>query len=173
MFNYFPKVFYAVNDLDKIRAVDITTSARIKKFVNSTRGIYLQSYFVQNGDRPDIVSTKVYDSPKYEYILLLVNDIQSVYDDWPRDYNTFNKYIEAKYGSIFYSQTNYAYYYTSAGIVVSEEYWQTLPNTGKYRETFYQYENRLNEEKAKINIVDFSYVMQFEVGIQELIDNPQ
>jgi hypothetical protein len=170
MFNFYPKVFYSINESEKIRAVDITLSARVKKFINSTNGVFLRPYQVKNGERPDIVSTRLYDNPRYEYILLLVNNIQSVYDDWPKDYKTLINYITEKYGSLSYAQSNFAYFYTADDIIVSEEYWQTIPGSSKYRETFYEYELRLNDEKSRISIVDFSYLIQFETGIQELLD---
>jgi predicted nuclease of predicted toxin-antitoxin system len=84
MYQYYPKILYSVNEFDKIKAVDITKSAKVKNLIlSSSDSNYLRRYVVQNGERPDIVSFKLYDSPKYEYLLLLVNNIVSIYDDWP------------------------------------------------------------------------------------------
>jgi len=173
MFNYFPKILYPIDEFERITATDITISAKIRDLVNSIDGIFLRSYIVKNGDRPDIVSTKLYDNPRYEYIILLVNNIHSIYDDWPKDSSTFNRYLTEKYGNLSYTESNYAFYYTSKGIIVSEEYWQSLSDPGKYRETYFQYETRLNEQKAKINVVDFSYIIQFEAGLQEILYSRQ
>lgn len=170
MFQYYPKVNYSVNEFDQVKAVDITKSAKLRRLISSSADSnFLRPYFVQNGERPDIVSYKLYDSSKYEYIILLVNNIVSLYDDWPKDYQTFNKYIEEKYGSMSYAISTYDYYYTPEGIIVSEEYWQTIPGSLKYRESFFEYETRLNNEKAKIKVVDFSYIIQFETGLQEIL----
>jgi hypothetical protein len=170
MYQYYPKILYSVNEFDKIKAVDITKSAKVKNLIlSSSDSNYLRRYVVQNGERPDIVSFKLYDSPKYEYLLLLVNNIVSIYDDWPKDYETFNKYIEEKYGSISYAMSNYAYHYTSEGVIVSEEYWQSLSGSSKYRETFFEYETRLNIKKARIKVLDFPYIIQFETGLRELL----
>jgi hypothetical protein len=52
---------------------------------------------------------------------------------------------------------------------VSEEYWQTIPGATKYRETFYEYEIRLNDEKARIRVLELPYIVRFESDLQEIL----
>jgi hypothetical protein len=184
MFVYYPKILYKINDFDSIKLTDINASVRIKDYVNSFRGLAVRPYVVKNGERPDIVSNKLYGSTKYEYILLLVNNIDSIYDQWQMDDTTFQNYIIKKYGSLNFAQSNIAFYYTGKGDVVTNtlsrdpgssepayRYWDRLSDPNKYTETFYQYEDRLNIEKGFINVIDFQFVVQFESGVQEILQS--
>ena len=59
--------------------------------------IYYQ-YDLQEGDTPEIVAFKYYgDSYRY-WIVLFANQIMDPQWEWPLNYNTFNAYINNKYG---------------------------------------------------------------------------
>lgn len=182
MFVYYPKILYKINDFDSIKLTDLNTSVRIKDYINSFRGIAARPYIVKNGERPDIVSFKLYNNVKYDYILLLINGIDSVYDQWQMDDETFENYIIKKYGSISEAQNTIAFHYTGKGDVVTNtlsrdpessepayRYWDRLNDPNKYRESWYEYEDRLNIEKGRIRVIDFQYVVQFEAGVQEIL----
>jgi hypothetical protein len=169
MFNLYPKIDYKINDFDSLRAVDITISAKIKKYLNSYRAVALRPYIVKNGEFPELVSNRIYGSPKYSYILISVNNIHSIYDDWPKSDAVFSSYIEEKYGSISYALSTNHSWYTGDDHSVSEEYWLSISDSGKYIKTIYQYESDLNDKKANINIMDFRYVIDFESKLQEIL----
>lgn len=168
-YSFYPKIKYQIDPFTELKVVDITISTKIKKALRNYDAIAIKPYTVQNGDRPDAVSQILYSTPYYEYILLMVNNIESVYDQWPKDDSTFQNYIIEKYGSVAAARTGYKYYYTGDGDIVSEEYWQTLPGTRKYRETFYEYETRLNDEKARIRVLELPYIVRFESDLQEIL----
>lgn len=169
MFNLYPKIFYNINDYDALRAVDITVSARIKKYIKSYRALGLRPYFIKDGELPEIVATKIYGSPRYGYIIILINEIHSLYDDWPKSGAVFKKYIIEKYGSIGFAQSTTHSWYTSDNHSVSEEYWLTISDSAKYSKSIFQYESDLNDEKSEINIMDFRYVIEFESKLQEIL----
>ena len=52
IFTLYPKVSYKIDDYNYIRAVDITQSIKIKKFLKDYRGISYQPYNVKDGERP-------------------------------------------------------------------------------------------------------------------------
>lgn len=170
MYQFYPKALYKINDFDSIRAVDITLSVKMTNYINSFRGLSLRPYIVKNGERPDVVSNILYGTPKYEYALLLINNINSVYDEWPRDNSALNKYIVEKYGSLSFASNTIGFWYTGDNLQISEQYWLTLNDPQKYRETFYQYEVQKNDEKSRINVIDLIYIIQFESGLQELLN---
>lgn len=169
MYQYYPKIKYRIDEFNDIRMVDITVAAKIKKALKNFNAIAIQPYTIQNGDRPDTVSNLLYGTPYYDYILLMVNNIESVYDQWPKDDTTFENYIIEKYGSVASARSNFKYFYTNDGDIVSEEFWQTIPGTRKFRETQYEYEVRLNDEKSRIRILDLAYIVKFESDLQELL----
>jgi hypothetical protein len=52
IFQYYPKVAYKVDNVDYIKAIDITTSIKIKDFFKTYRGISFTPYVVKDGERP-------------------------------------------------------------------------------------------------------------------------
>ena len=44
-----------------------------------------EKYTIQNNERPDQVAQKVYGNVNYDWVVLLVNNIINVYDEWPND----------------------------------------------------------------------------------------
>ena len=101
MFQFYPKTLYLFNDFDYQKVVDLNVSAQISDYVKSYRGSPgVRQYIVSNGERPEVISYKLYGTTKYDYLLLIFNEIESFYDEWPRDDQTLKKYIEKKYGSI-------------------------------------------------------------------------
>lgn len=171
MFQFFPKLLYQFNDFDYVKLVDLNVSAKVSDFIKSYRGsALLRNYIVQDGDRPEMVSNKLFGTPKYDYLIMIFNDVESIYDDWPRDSKTLNNYIEKKYGSISAASV-ISYWFTPEGDQVSETFWNTISDTRKYTRSHYEQEVYLNDEKARINIFDYAVAVKFESGIQELFDN--
>jgi hypothetical protein len=171
MFNYYPIVDYQVGPFDTLSVVDITVRTKINDYIRRVAGVGIRQYQVVNGDRPDVVSNKVYGKPQYSYIILLVNEIHNIYDEWPRDSVSLKNYIVEKYGSLSYALGTTAYYYDGAGNVVSQEFWSALNDTAKYTENYYEYESRLNDEKSRINIMDPSLILKVETSIQEILNS--
>jgi hypothetical protein len=173
MFQFFPKTLYFINDFDYQKVTDLNISAQLTQYIKKIRtSRSIRQFTVLNGERPDLVSNRLYGTPKYEYLILLLNDIESIYDDWPRDSITFNNYIKKKYGSITAASSTVGFWYTGDDDQIAKEYWDTLINDPKkYTKTFFQHETDLNDEKAKINIFDIQIAIKFETGLQELFDN--
>jgi hypothetical protein len=169
LYSFYPKIKYQIDPFTELKVVDITISTKIKQALRNYNAIAIKPYIVKNGDRPDAVSQLLYGTPYYEYILLMVNNIESVYDQWPKDDTTFENYISEKYGSVAAARNSFKYFYTPDGDIVSEEYWQTIPGATKYRETFYEYEIRLNDEKARIRVLELPYIVRFESDLQEIL----
>lgn len=171
MFQFFPKTLYLINDFDFQKVVDLNVSAQIAGFVKAFKtSPSARQFIVRDGERPEALSQRLYGTTKYDYLILLLNDIESVYDEWPMNSVTFNKYILKKYGSISAANAP-AYWYTGDGDQVAEAYWNTISDTKKYVQSFYEHEVEINDEKAKIDIFDIQIALQFESGLQELFDN--
>jgi hypothetical protein len=65
-------------------------------------------YEIQDGDRPDVVSHKLYNTPDYYWTLLVVNRPKSsMYGLWPLGTNEFNQYMDKVYpGQIVNARPN-------------------------------------------------------------------
>lgn len=172
MFQFFPKTLYLINDFDYQKVVDLNVSAQITEYVKRFKtSPSVRQFIVRDGERPEALSQRLYGTPKYDYLIMLLNDIESIHDDWPKNSVALNNYIEKKYGSISASNV-IGFWYTGDGDQVAEAYWNTLiSDPKKYTKTFFEYEVDLNDEKAKIDIFDIQIALKFETGLQELFDN--
>ena len=62
---------------------------RVKK--EDTR---FQSFYVQDGDTPDIISQKVYDTPMFHWCILLANNITNIYTQWPKTNRQLENFLD-------------------------------------------------------------------------------
>lgn len=171
MYKYYPRTEFKVNNFDILKLVDISVSAKIKKLVTEYEGVAITPYIIQEGERPDIISNKFYGTPYYEYIILMVNNITNIYDEWPRDSQTFQNYIVEKYGSISFAKENIMHWFDGKRNIISREFWTSLSDDPlKTTETYLDYETRMNYNKSFIRILDLAYIVKFESDIQELLN---
>lgn len=95
-FSRFNKINYTFPDGNTRLFTDISIRLnlmdKIKKF--DTR---FQTYYVRDGDTPDIISTKAYGTPKYHWCIMLANDIHNIYRDWPKTNQQLEEYCIEKY----------------------------------------------------------------------------
>lgn len=175
MFYYYPKIYYKINDYDYLRGTDISIFTKINPLIESFGQTSLRDYNVTDGELPYYISHKIYGNPKYDYIILIVNKIRNVYDEWPKSYKVFNDYIESKYGSLNYARSNYAKYYTSDGYELSKDAWdeQVITDTNAYRVSYYEHETLLNEAKSKIKLLNPTLVSKFDVQLQKIMSESQ
>jgi hypothetical protein len=172
MFNIYPKIQYQISSYDTVRSVDINASAKIKDYFTKYKLTSIRPYFINDGESPDLVSHKVYGTPKFGYLIMMTNNIYSIYDDWPKSTSAFKKFIVDKYGSIANASDTDLYFYTGEKLVISQESWSALTDDPKkFKETAMEYEKRINTEKSFIKILDYKYAVQFEAGLQEVLGN--
>lgn len=153
IFNLYQKVDYSVNNTDTIKGVDIHSVHIVKQSLKDFRGISYRPYVVKNGERPDQVSYQFYNTPDYDWIILLVNDMYSVYDDWPKGDEALLSYMVEKYGSLQTTQSTIKYYYNASGDIIDFTTYTSLAPEQRTSETIYEYETRLNTNKSKIKVV--------------------
>jgi len=172
IFQYYPKVAYKVDNVDYIKAIDITTSIKIKDFFKTYRGISFTPYVVKDGERPDYVSFKFYGTPMYDWVILLSNDVYNIYDDWPKNTKTLNSYVEEKYGTIASALGTVKYYYNLNNDIIDETNWNNLPKNQRKLESQYEYEVRRNINKSKIKLVKKELVNAVDMGLKSIITKP-
>ena len=57
----------------------------------------LQEYVVGEGQTPELVAYDVYGDAKLHWVIMIANDINNLYTDWPKTTNQFSDYLENKY----------------------------------------------------------------------------
>jgi Base plate wedge protein 53 len=152
LFTLYPQIDYKFDTYNTKRAIDITTSIKVKELIKSYRGILSRPYVVQNGERPDQVSFKFYGTTDYDWAIMMVNDMYSIYDDWPKSSVALNNYIIEKYGSVN-NATGSSRYYNQYGDEIDLTTYNTLNSNQRTSETLYEYEVRKNFNKSKIKII--------------------
>jgi len=106
-FNYFPKTFYTNSDrggggVDAV--TNIISRFSFEKSFKDNAVVYYK-YDIQDGDTPEIIASKFYNSPERHWIVLLMNEIIDPQFDWPLDQRTLSRYIDSKYSSSDYADT--------------------------------------------------------------------
>ena len=78
MFQFFPKILYLINDFDYQKVVDLNVSAQITEFVKKFKtSPSARQFIVRDGERPEALSQRLYGTPRYDYLLMLLNDVES------------------------------------------------------------------------------------------------
>jgi hypothetical protein len=168
-FSFYPKVAYKVDDFDYVKAIDITSAATIKAYINTYRGIGYNPYIVKDGERPDSISYKIYGSERYDWIIMMVNNISNVYDQWPKSSEDFREFIILKYGTLEYAINTTKSYYDSLKNEIDVTTYNSLDPAQRTIQTYYEYEIDKNEAKAAIKILNPSLLLKVESDIKQLL----
>ena len=141
--------------------VNITQRAKIAERLRQ-HTTTMHEYVIGEGERPDTVAQKLYGNVKYTWIVLLMNNIVSLYD-WPMTNSEFELYLIGKYGSLTNSQnqgtrTDAAwsaakFYYTTEGDRVDATTYAGLGTRQGITNTPYTQEVEDNDTRRTIKVV--------------------
>lgn len=138
-------------------------------------------YFIADGDRPDTISYEMYDDPNYDWTILLINNMISLYNDWPKSKYALDEYVSHKYqdaeGIHHYEAIEQKYkgnVVVSGGMKVDEAYQYVTPEgltltkaQSRVGITNYTYEIDVNEKKREINLIKPDLIPQFNQMFKE------
>lgn len=101
-FSYFGVKDYTLTDDMQKKMVDISQYSAIFSSIADDVSFY-SYYTMQDGERLDTISQKLYSTPQYYWTIPLINsNITNIFRDLPKDYQTFINYLQKKYpGSAF------------------------------------------------------------------------
>ncbi len=141
--------------------VNITQRAKIAERLRQ-HTTTMHDYVIGDHERPDTVAQNVYGDVKYTWIVLLMNNIMSLYD-WPMTNSEFELYLIGKYGSLTNSQnqgtrTDAAwsaskFYYTTEGDRVDATTYAGLGTRQGITYTPYTQEVEDNDTRRTIKVV--------------------
>jgi hypothetical protein len=176
-FTPFPTIQYKIpNSTKSIPVTDITRRFSLTDFIRNTN-VAFDTYFVQDGERPDSVAYDYYGDVSMDWLILLVNEIHDPYFQWPLSYDELNSYVVDKYGSIEYTQITIHHYekiiqqqyiqndngtqrvVPEKTLVVDETTYLSLTAFERKIKTIYEYEVDLNEDRRKIYLLDLNYLL--------------
>ena len=161
---------------ERILVKNIFRRAKLRTDVDRAITAY-DFYVIKEGERPDILANKFYDDPELDWVILIVNNITSIRDEWPLSNNDLNTHMIDKYGSesalaeVHHYETreirdqhnrtvleaglevdeNFVFSYTPIGGVT-----QDISAAGPVSN--YEYERTVNDAKRVIRILKEEYV---------------
>ena len=140
-----------------------------------------ERYQVEDNMRPEAIASKIYEDPELDWVILLVNNITNVRDQWPLSNNDLYNYMLDKYGQT--GLTDVHHYETvelkdsdgrimlQGGLVVDDEFkfrYSVRKSNGDLTDpdninpvqviTNLTYEQRKNDKKRQIRILKPTYV---------------
>lgn len=99
-FKNFPIIPYEFNiggEPVLVNMVDIALNVRAKKkYLNDI--LLYDEYDVEDGETPESISERLYGTPFYHWLIMLVNDKFDYIEDFPRRSVDLERYIVEKYG---------------------------------------------------------------------------
>jgi len=156
--------------------VNITQRAKIKERLRQ-HTTAMHDYVIAEGERPDTVAMNLYGDAKYTWVVLLMNDIVSLYD-WPMMNSEFELYLIGKYGSLSDSQnqgtrTDAAwsaakFYYTTEGDRVDATTYAGLGARQGTTNTPYTQEVEDNDTKRRIKVAPASVLAGLDNALKTL-----
>jgi hypothetical protein len=169
-FKYFPTTNYSFRVGDAVATLELTNLTEHVKLAERLKSniTVLHDYVIQDGMRPDSVSYALYGSADYTWLILLINDIFTLFD-WPLDSEEFDKSIVDCYGSVAAAQAQ-KMYKTAAGYAVDVDTYTALAQADKgdittaYDDAFTQ-----NEAKRRIRIVPAEFVVALTQELKKIL----
>ena len=196
-FSTLPKIIYTDNTGTSRVFTNLIARASILPSLLKNPMLYYK-YDIQEGDTPEIIAHKYYGDTYRYWIVLYANQLLDPQWDWPMSSSVFNNYITEKYPSVNPYATLHHYekvvtttdsdsnLTTVETVVIDEDTYNTLIESNnnynlsentvnvvitKRIVNLYDYEFELNESKRSINILNSSYVEQFETEFKKLMSN--
>jgi len=168
-FNTLPKIRYK-NVIDKNNVTLVTDILRrVKLRTPALQNLVLfDTYDVPSGETPEITAFKHFGSTEYHWIILMTNDITNIYTQWPLSENAFSDYLIDKYGDDVDAVHHYEINQTSGD---TRKVLQVISTqSGATPVTNREYEERLQDERRKIRLLDRSYLKTFVEEFEKLIN---
>ena len=165
-FRSFEKGYYDLkgNGNEKL-VTDLMTRVKVREKIVDEASLY-DKYEVPSGERPEDTAFKHFGSSQYHWIVLLTNNITDAYYDWPMSEQTFETFIRDKYsnpdGIHHYEVT------TSSGKTTGDgpdDYSHKIEvnsdASGAQSVSNREYEQRLQDSKRSINLLNPEYLTTF------------
>ena len=134
-----------------------------------TSALLYDTYDVKNGETPESLADKLYGDSEYHWIIMLINDITDRYHEWPMSEAQFSQYLKDKY-----SNPDAVHHYE-----ISQESGDTdiKINIGTSNADYptatlitnYEHEQKLQDDKRKIRLLDPSFISQFVTEYKSLM----
>jgi len=173
-FKYFNKGYYDITGTGNKKLVtDLMTRVKVRSQVLDQASLY-DRYDVTDGDRPETIAFNHFGSAQYHWIILLTNNITDAYYGWPLSNADFEKYITEKYSNpdgIHHYEITQSSGKTSGNGPndYSHKVEVNSDASGAQSVSNREYEQRLQDEKRTIRLLNPSYLPIFLEEFEKLV----
>ena len=173
-FAQFPKIQYDLKGDGNVNVVpDIFRRIKLKNKIRDNL-VILDKYDLTDGEKPEDVAFKIYGSVDYYWVVLLVNNVVDRYYDWPMGFQEFEDYVNDKYaepGAIHHFEVKQTSGRQEG--LEPEDYSHFIEvnadHPGAQSVSNYEYEQRLQNKKRQIKILNPDYLSSFIEEFEKLI----
>ena len=147
-------------------------------------------YKIEGDERPDQVAYNVYGDEDLDWVVLLANNIINVRDEWPMSQGDFNNYLSEKYGDTggvdlikhyetIQIQDSKGKIFVPKGKIVDSTFKATFLDSGTNQLvevspiqgiSYRTYEERLQDDKRNINILESRFLSYVIDEVETLLD---
>ena len=165
----FPVIPYdSVGDYKFKDVTNLLRRVALRAKVKTSTLLY-DTYDVKNGETPESLADKLYGDSELHWIIMLINDITDRYHQWPMSEAQFSQYLKDKY-----SNPDAVHHYE-----IPQESGDTdiKINIGTSNADYptatlitnYEYEQKLQDDRRKIRLLDPSFISQFVTEYKSLM----
>jgi len=175
-FKNFQKGLYDIKgDGNQKLVTDLMTRVKVREKIVNEAMLY-DTYDVPSGEKPEDTAYKHFGSSQYHWVILLTNNITDRYFDWPLTEQDFETYITDKYTNPdavhHYEITQSSGPQTGNG---PDDYTHKIEvnstQSGAQSVSNREYEQRLQDEKRQIRLLDPNYLLTFIDEFEKLVRN--
>ena len=168
-FNQFPTMIYdPAGDGSAKLCTDIMSRVRVRANMKKEI-VMLDPYDVKENETPEIFAEKHHGITYYHWVVMIINAISDVNNDWFKSTRKLQKYLLTKYSEAQLNEPHhYEMYQTSGDTTITIEVENsTYPSATAI--TNYEYEVALNESKRSIDLLRNDYLTFFVDEFQSSI----
>ena len=173
-FSQFEQGYYDLKgDGNEKLVTDLMTRVKVREKIIDEASLY-DKYDVPSGERPEDTAFKHFGSSQYHWVILMTNNITDAFYDWPMSEQTFETFLKDKYaepGAIHHYEVS-----QSSGISKAQgpdDYSYLIEvnsdATGAQSVSNREYEQRLQDQRRQINLLNPSYLNTFLEEFNELV----
>ena len=162
-FKEFPKIIYDITGRGDFKLItDLLRRVKVRDGIKNNVSVF-DKYNVPDGQTPEQTSELLYGTQDYWWVILLMNNIKDRFYDWPLSTVQFQDYMTSKYTNAD-AIRHYEITQTSGPTQIQDnshliEVNSTQP--GATSVSYREYENRLQDKKRQIQILDKQYLPSF------------
>jgi len=175
-FSQFEKGYYDLKgDGNEKLVTDLMTRVKVREKIIDEASLY-DNYDVPSGERPEDTAFKHFGSAQYHWVILMTNNITDAFYEWPMSEQNFEAFLKDKYtnpDAIHHYETTQSSGKTKANGPDDYSYLVEVNSdaAGAQSVSNRQYEQRIQDEKRQINLLNPSYLNTFIEEFNKLVRN--